>query len=78
MMLLAHHLTLSLTLTPAAERQVSSLLLTHDPILHWARRFLSPPRAAAASALYAWCRRLDEIVDAPGADAAEVLTQLDD
>ena len=61
--------TLGLTLSPAADAQISSLLLKHDPILHWARGLLPAPRAAAASALYAWCRRLDEIVDDPSADA---------
>ena len=47
----------------SAEAQISALMLQHDPILHFARRLLPPERAAHASALYAWCRRLDEIVD---------------
>eukprot|EP00536_Pseudo-nitzschia_multiseries_P008977 jgi/Psemu1/306179/fgenesh1_kg.239_\ len=35
----------------------------HDPILLFASRLLPPNKAAEASALYAWCRRLDEICD---------------
>ncbi|CAB9504599.1 Phytoene synthase, chloroplastic [Seminavis robusta] len=37
----------------------------HDPILLYVSRLLDPQTAADAAALYAWCRRLDEIVDTP-------------
>ena len=68
----------ALTLSPAADAQISSLMVTHDPILHWARRLLPEKRATAASALYAWCRRLDEIVDEPGVSASTTRARLDD
>ena len=35
----------------------------YDPILLFASRLLPPQTALDASALYAWCRRLDEITD---------------
>ncbi|KAL3801078.1 hypothetical protein HJC23_002371 [Cyclotella cryptica] len=35
----------------------------HDPILLFASRLLPSQTATDASALYAWCRRLDEITD---------------
>lgn len=61
-----------------ADAEISALLLKHDPILHWARRLLPERRALAASALYGWCRRLDEIVDEPNADPIRTLSRLDD
>ena len=70
-----------LAISPAAESQISALMLHHDPILHFARRLLPADRAAAASALYAWCRRLDEIVDdvEPGEKQTDLTLQaLDD
>jgi phytoene synthase len=57
---------------------ISTLMLKHDPLLHWARRLLPPERAAAVSALYAWCRRLDELVDEPGASGRATMVRLDD
>jgi len=45
------------------ESEVTALMRTHDPILHWARKVMPPKESQAAGALYAWCRRLDEIVD---------------
>ena len=56
---------------------ISTLMLEKDPLLHWARRLLPERRQRAASALYAWCRRLDEIADEPGADRAATLQRLD-
>ncbi|VEU34946.1 unnamed protein product [Pseudo-nitzschia multistriata] len=44
-------------------RAIQSLMVKHDPILLFASRLLSPQKAEEASALYAWCRRLDEICD---------------
>ena len=61
-----------------ADVAISTLMVRHDPLLHWARQLLPPDRARAASALYAWCRRLDEIVDAPGADPSATTYALDD
>ncbi len=42
---------------------IENLMAEHDPILLFASRLLSPDKAEDASALYAWCRRLDEICD---------------
>ena len=42
---------------------IEELMAKHDPILLFASRLLPPDKAADASALYAWCRRLDEICD---------------
>ena len=70
--------TMSSSAAMLAEEDISKLLLKHDPLLHWARRLLPERRAAAASALYGWCRRLDEIVDEPNADASQTIAKLDD
>ena len=70
--------SLALTFSPAADKQISQLMMKHDPILHWARRLLPPPRAAAASALYTWCRQLDEITDEPGASPDVTRARLDE
>ena len=70
--------SLALTFSPAADKQISQLMMKHDPILHWARRLLPPPRAAAASALYTWCRQLDEITDEPGASPDATRARLDE
>ena len=32
--------SLALTFSPAADKQISQLMMKHDPILHWARRLL--------------------------------------
>jgi phytoene synthase len=42
---------------------IEKLMTQHDPILLFASKLLPPDKAADASALYAWCRRLDEICD---------------
>jgi len=44
-------------------RAIEGLMAQHDPILLFASRLLPSDKAADASALYAWCRRLDEICD---------------
>ena len=53
--------------TEDASRRTSAairdLMAEHDPILLFASNLLTPSKAADASALYAWCRRLDEICD---------------
>jgi 15-cis-phytoene synthase len=51
----------------ASEAAVTNLMKASDPLLLWVRQLLPERRRASASALYAWCRRLDEIVDAPAA-----------
>ena len=43
--------------------EIENLMAKHDPILLFASRLLPPQIATDASALYAWCRRLDEITD---------------
>jgi phytoene synthase len=43
--------------------EVEDLLTKHDPILLFASRLLPADVALDAAALYAWCRRLDEITD---------------
>jgi phytoene synthase len=50
----------------------------HDPILLYASRLLPASVAMEASALYAWCRRLDEITDNPLSTAKELQVQLED
>ncbi len=45
------------------ELEMKDLMTKHDPILLFASRLLPPTASKDASALYAWCRRLDEIVD---------------
>ena len=72
------HCSATASVASTADEEISSLMLRYDPLLHWARRLLSPNRAAAASALYAWCRRLDQIVDEPGANATDTLSKLTD
>lgn len=74
----ALHCSATASVASSADEEISQLMLRYDPLLHWARRLLSPSRAAAASALYAWCRRLDQIVDEPGAEAKATLTKLND
>jgi phytoene synthase len=59
---------------------IDELMAQHDPILLYASRLLPAATASDASALYAWCRRLDEIVDAPSApgDPSGTQARLDD
>lgn len=62
-----------------ADAPIADLMAKHDPILLYACRLLPPDVASDASALYAWCRRLDEITDGPGSeDAAATMTKLID
>lgn len=62
----------------AEDEEISALMMKFDPLLHFARRFLPADRARDASSLYAWCRRLDEIVDEPGALPTQTLEKLAD
>ena len=45
------------------KQAIETLMTEHDPILLFASRLLPPQKSKDASALYAWCRRLDEICD---------------
>eukprot|EP00537_Pseudo-nitzschia_pungens_P000524 CAMPEP_0172365150 /NCGR_PEP_ID=MMETSP1060-20121228/8121_1 /TAXON_ID=37318 /ORGANISM="Pseudo-nitzschia pungens, Strain cf. cingulata" /LENGTH=438 /DNA_ID=CAMNT_0013088353 /DNA_START=175 /DNA_END=1491 /DNA_ORIENTATION=- len=58
---------------------IQNLMARHDPILLFASRLLPPNKATDASALYAWCRRLDEICDSEenSGDPELVQRQLD-
>ena len=58
--------------------EITALMSKHDPILLFASRLLPPATARDASALYAWCRRLDEITDNPDAGTATVKRRLVD
>jgi phytoene synthase len=59
---------------------IDELMAKHDPILLFASRLLPAATVSDASALYAWCRRLDEIVDGPSArgDPSGTQARLDD
>ncbi|KAL7542234.1 hypothetical protein ACHAXR_011606 [Thalassiosira sp. AJA248-18] len=50
----------------------------HDPILLFASKFLPAATAKDAAALYAWCRRLDEITDDPNANLLTIQQRLAD
>ena len=52
--------------------EIIQLMSQFDPILLFASRLLPPQVAKDASALYSWCRRLDEISDDPTADASTI------
>lgn len=56
--------------------EIKNLMMKHDPILLYASKLLSKTVAKDASALYAWCRRLDEITDDPNADVATIQDKL--
>jgi len=45
------------------KQTIEELMIVHDPILLFASKLLPQDKAQDASALYAWCRRLDEICD---------------
>ncbi len=45
------------------KQTIEELMIVHDPILLFASKLLPKDKAEDASALYAWCRRLDEICD---------------
>jgi len=49
--------------TATTRAAIRNLMAEHDPILLFASNLLPPSKATDASALYAWCRRLDEICD---------------
>ena len=56
------------------KQAIEALMARYDPILLFASKLLPSDKAADASALYAWCRRLDEICDNPDtADNPEVV-----
>ena len=57
---------------------ITELMKMHDPILLYASRLLPPKTAKDASALYAWCRRLDEITDDINSDTSTIQQQLVD
>jgi len=70
---LHHHRSSS---TTNQEEAIKELMKTHDPILLFASRLLNADTARDASALYAWCRRLDEITDDPSSDVATIQQRL--
>ena len=55
---------------------IAELMKRHDPILLFASNLLPRDAARDASALYAWCRRLDEITDDPAAPPEAVADRL--
>ena len=57
-----HSTVLFATIHPDIQR----LMEQHDPILLFVSQLLPAQKAADAAALYAWCRRLDEITDREG------------
>jgi len=65
--------------TAGSQAAVQALMQRHDPILLYVSRVLSDDMAQDAGALYAWCRRLDQIVDEPeSSDPATTRLALDD
>jgi len=58
--------------------EIKELMSKHDPILLFASKLLPAATAKDASALYAWCRRLDEITDDPNADLSTIQLRLAD
>ena len=56
--------------------EIKKLMAEYDPILLYASKLLPSATAKDASALYAWCRRLDEITDNPDADSSTIQQQL--
>eukprot|EP00966_Prymnesium_polylepis_P113513 2624809-Prymnesium_polylepis.1 len=69
----------ALVAATGGQEAIRSLMAKHDPILLYASRLLPPDAARDAGALYAWCRRLDELVDDPAvsADAAAKRARID-
>mmetsp|Transcript_10612 Transcript_10612/g.23330 ORF Transcript_10612/g.23330 Transcript_10612/m.23330 type:complete len:344 (+) Transcript_10612:108-1139(+) len=63
---------------PTISNEIEQLMSKHDPILLFASRLLPYQTAVDASALYAWCRRLDEITDDPSANVHSIQQQLID
>eukprot|EP00984_Skeletonema_dohrnii_P015362 scaffold6624_cov188-Skeletonema_dohrnii-CCMP3373.AAC.4 len=72
---LHHHRSSS---TTNQDEAIKELMKTHDPILLFVSRLLDADIARDASALYAWCRRLDEITDDPSSDVATIQQRLSD
>eukprot|EP00984_Skeletonema_dohrnii_P015532 scaffold6731_cov81-Skeletonema_dohrnii-CCMP3373.AAC.1 len=72
---LHHHRSSS---TTNQDEAIKELMKTHDPILLFVSRLLDADTARDASALYAWCRRLDEITDDPSSDVATIQPRLSD
>lgn len=65
--------------TASSQAAIQALMQKHDPILLFVSRVLSDDTARDAGALYAWCRRLDQIVDEPeSSDSATTRQALDD
>ena len=64
----------------ASQTAIAGLMRNHDPILLWVSNLLSETTAEDAGALYAWCRRLDQLVDDPpaGSDVADTRAALDE
>ena len=58
--------------------EIKELMSKHDPILLFASNLLPADTAKDAAALYAWCRRLDEITDDPNADLQTIQQRLAD
>jgi phytoene synthase len=62
-----------------SQAAIQALMKKHDPILLWVSRLMSQSTAEDAGALYAWCRRLDQLVDEPeSSDPAVTVAALDD
>lgn len=60
------------------QEDIETLMMKHDPILLFVSRLLPASVSLDASALYAWCRRLDEITDNPNTDILILRQELDD
>ena len=65
---------------PGGQAAIAGLMKKHDPILLYVQNLLSESTAEDAGALYAWCRRLDQIVDDPpaGSSVADTRAALDE
>ena len=65
---------------PGSQAAIAGLMKKHDPILLYVQNLLSESTAEDAGALYAWCRRLDQIVDDPpaGSSVADTRAALDE
>ena len=61
---------------PSIASEIENLMSKHDPILLFASRLLPPQTATDAAALYAWCRRLDEISDDSAVELSSKQQQL--
>jgi len=64
----------------ASQAAIAGLMKKHDPILLYVQNLLGETTAEDAGALYAWCRRLDQIVDDPpaGSSVADTRAALDE